>query len=288
MKEDAMNNGQTKPGYNVQIGTENQYITNFGLYWNPGDTTTLSSLLTLGYARFGKLPDTLCADAGYGSEQNYELLERLGIQAYVKYNWFHKEEHASFKKNPFLIDNLYYNPIDNYYVCPMGQHMIYTGKKIKVSDNGYKSTVHCYRAQHCQNCPLKGGCTKAQGNRIIEVNYKLAAYKSKAKELLTSDKGREHRSKRPVEPEAVFGQMKFNKQYKRFRHVGMEKVQMDFAIFVMAFNLQKLIRRCASKPAKKNCATKYASKQTNRSKIEMKIINNHKYYKIQEAVKNAA
>lgn len=25
MKEDAMNNGQTKPGYNVQIATENQY-----------------------------------------------------------------------------------------------------------------------------------------------------------------------------------------------------------------------------------------------------------------------
>lgn len=27
MKEDAMRNGQTKPGYNLQIGTENQFIT---------------------------------------------------------------------------------------------------------------------------------------------------------------------------------------------------------------------------------------------------------------------
>jgi hypothetical protein len=31
MKEDAMNNGQTKPGYNLQIGTENQFITDFKL-----------------------------------------------------------------------------------------------------------------------------------------------------------------------------------------------------------------------------------------------------------------
>ena len=31
MKEDAMNNGQTKPGYNVQISTENQFITNYGI-----------------------------------------------------------------------------------------------------------------------------------------------------------------------------------------------------------------------------------------------------------------
>ncbi|MGM9781672.1 MAG: hypothetical protein ACI3Y7_07450 [Candidatus Cryptobacteroides sp.] len=35
MKEDAMNNGQTKPGYNVQISTENQFITNYGIFWRP-------------------------------------------------------------------------------------------------------------------------------------------------------------------------------------------------------------------------------------------------------------
>jgi hypothetical protein len=41
MKEDAMNSGQTKPGYSLQIGTENQYMINFGLYPNPGDTLPL-------------------------------------------------------------------------------------------------------------------------------------------------------------------------------------------------------------------------------------------------------
>ena len=37
MKEDAMMNGQTKPGYNLQIGTENQFILDFGLFQTPGD-----------------------------------------------------------------------------------------------------------------------------------------------------------------------------------------------------------------------------------------------------------
>ena len=36
MKEDAMNNGQTKPGYNLQIGTENQFILDFKLFRSPG------------------------------------------------------------------------------------------------------------------------------------------------------------------------------------------------------------------------------------------------------------
>lgn len=32
MKEDAMNNGQTKPSYNLQIGTGNQFILDFALF----------------------------------------------------------------------------------------------------------------------------------------------------------------------------------------------------------------------------------------------------------------
>ncbi len=47
MKEDAMKNGQTKPGYNLQIGTENQFITDFRLFPNPTDTLTLIPFSTL-------------------------------------------------------------------------------------------------------------------------------------------------------------------------------------------------------------------------------------------------
>ena len=36
MKEDAMNNGQTKPGYNLQISAENQFITDFAMFRCPG------------------------------------------------------------------------------------------------------------------------------------------------------------------------------------------------------------------------------------------------------------
>ena len=35
MKEDAMRNGQTKPGYNLQVATENQFITDFALFSQP-------------------------------------------------------------------------------------------------------------------------------------------------------------------------------------------------------------------------------------------------------------
>ena len=45
MKEDHMLNGQLKPGYNVQIGVESEYIVGVGLFPNPTDTTTLIPFL---------------------------------------------------------------------------------------------------------------------------------------------------------------------------------------------------------------------------------------------------
>ena len=80
-----------------------------------------------------------------------------------------------------------------------------------------------------------------QGNREIEANHRLMEHKQQARERLTSEKGLMHRSNRPIEPEAVFGQMKYDMQYKRFRHFGKDKVFMDFAFFATAFNIKNMI-----------------------------------------------
>ena len=61
--------------------------------------------------------------------------------------------------------------------------------------------------------------------------------------MLTSEEGLRHRSRRPIEPEAVFGQIKYDWNYRRFRHKGKDKVYMDFAILAMAHNLRKLMRK---------------------------------------------
>ena len=86
MKEDAMRNGQTKPGYNIQISTENQFITDFALFPNPTDTLTLIPFLQSFLGRYDKLAHTVVADSGYGSEENYRFMSENGMEAYVKYN----------------------------------------------------------------------------------------------------------------------------------------------------------------------------------------------------------
>ena len=106
MKEDAMNNGQTKPGYNLQIATEQQFITDFGFFHNPTDTRTMIPFLTSFSDRYGRFAKETCADSGYGSEENYSFMESNGIEAYVKYNLFHKEQKRAFKQDIFRIENL--------------------------------------------------------------------------------------------------------------------------------------------------------------------------------------
>lgn len=243
MKEDHMMNGQLKPAYNVQVGTENQFFTHYNFYPNPTDTLTYIPFMNGFHERYSFFPKKAVADSGYGSEENYEFMEINDIEPFVKYNYFHKEQKKSFKNNGFLAQNLYYNSKEDYFVCPMGQHMEKTGAITRKTDSGYISNISIYEAKNCLDCPLRCLCHNSKTNRRIEVNHNLNRHKERAKELLTSQEGLLHRSRRPIEPEAVFGQTKSNKQYNRFRHFNKDKVMMDFAIFAIAFNLGKMHRK---------------------------------------------
>ena len=88
----SLKNEQLKPAYNIQIATENQFITNLGIYRRAGDTGTLISFLKDFRETYHRQSSIVVADAGYGSEQNYEFMENAGIEAFVKYNYFHKEQ----------------------------------------------------------------------------------------------------------------------------------------------------------------------------------------------------
>ena len=242
MKEDAMNNGQTKPGYNIQIATENQFITNYGIYWRPTDWGTMIPFLDSFKERYGRQSDEVVADSGYGNEANYAYMESNGIDAYVKYNMFHAETKRKYVNNGFLVPNMYYNSIEDYYVCPMGQHMERCGTQHPVSDLKYRSEVVVYRAVNCKGCPLRGMCNKGRADRrTVEVNHTANGFKRQARELLTSERGMMHRSNRPIEPEAVFGDIKFNHGFKRFRLKSNRKVRVEFGLVALAHNLRKYI-----------------------------------------------
>ena len=72
MKGDSMRMPILKPGYNVHIGTENQFIVGYSVHQNPSDSVGLIAHLEQVEKNLGALPGKIIADAGYGCEENYE------------------------------------------------------------------------------------------------------------------------------------------------------------------------------------------------------------------------
>ncbi len=189
---------------------------------------------------YGTAPEVITADSGYGSEQNYQYLQDNNCTAYVKYNYFHQEQKGErLKKYPFAAEHLYYNAQQDFYVCPMGQHMDNIGSYTKKNDSGFEQTINRYQAKNCEGCPLRGACHKAQGNRVIEVNHNLNKHKQNARERLTSEEGIKHRKQRAQYVEAVFGNIKQNKGFRRFMLRGKAKVIVEFGLIAIAHNLMK-------------------------------------------------
>nr|WP_169710772.1 transposase [Staphylococcus lutrae] len=119
MKDDHMKNGQLKPGYNLQIATNNQFILAYGVYNKPGDTRTLEPFLNEMKELYGDIPEYIVADAGYGSEYNYTMiLDKFEKTPLITYSMYLKEKQRKYKNNPFITANWEYNEIEDYYICP--------------------------------------------------------------------------------------------------------------------------------------------------------------------------
>jgi len=240
MKEDHMQNGQLKPAYNLQVSTNNQYIANYSIHQATTDTTTLPTHLSDYTEHYQSTPEIVTADAGYGSQENYRYLEQNNITAYVKYNQFDREQNNGIQnKKPFAPDKLYYNKNEDYYVCPMGQHMENKGSHIRTTTTGFKQHITQYQAKNCSGCPLNGACHKSEGNRIIEVSHQLNELKQQARQLLESDEGIKKRKQRCRDVEPVFANIKNNHGFKRFMLRGKEKVFVEAGLLALAHNLRK-------------------------------------------------
>ncbi len=237
MKDDHMMNGQLKPGYNLQASTSGHYLVNYTLGQTTTDTNLLKNHLEKHVENYGQMPENITADAGYGSEENYQYLEENKIEAFVKYNYFEKEQTSKkHQQNPFLADNLYYNQEKDTYYCPIGQPMKNIGTKQRTTANGYKQKLKLYQAVNCQNCPMRSRCHKAKGNRIIERNQNLNRHRQKVKELMESEIGIIKRRER-WKVEAVFGNIKHNKGFKRLNLRGLAKAETEVGLIGIAHNL---------------------------------------------------
>ena len=229
-----------KPGYNIQMGTENQFVVGYSVHQRPGDFGCLIPHLERIKGWLGRLPENVIADGGYGSEENYDYLENSGTGTYVKFNTFHREQTRKYQNNPFLVDNLVYDEEKDGFLCPGGKQLIYQKTSQRKTENGYLAEKRHYECEDCLGCALREQCTRATDNRRIQISFRLKEMKKRARENLHSEEGQRLRSRRGVEVESVFGRLKWNWGFRRFLLRGKEKVQIEWGLLCIAHNMAKM------------------------------------------------
>jgi transposase len=237
-----MKNKELLPAYNVLVGSEQQFVTGFSVHQNPNDGSCFKEHIATLEQQAPKMPENIVADAGFGSEENYDLLEGKKINNYLKYPSFHKEQNKKYKSNPFVKEHFPYHAETDTYTCPNGQQLILQSTREQTNERtGYKSTVKVYECKNCAGCPFASQCKKNEdGNRSISINYKLNTYKKQACNNLLSVQGAEKRKKRSCDIEPCFGDIKHNMKFRRFHLRGKKKITVEIGIVIMAHNLRKV------------------------------------------------
>ncbi len=246
MKEDrGAEKPWPRPAYNTQIGTEGQFVVGYSLHQRAGDPGCFIPHMEQQQWPHGKKPRRTSGDAAYGSEENYAYLEQHQVENYLKYNTFYQETHPPRnlerrQKASFRSENFPYDPEQDTFTCPAQHPLTYRETRSYRTDNGYLSERRHYECDHCLDCPLKPQCTKAKGNRRIQVSFKLREYRQRARENLLSERGIALRQQRCIEPESVFGNIKQNMGFRKFHPRGLEKVETEWGLVCIAHNIRKL------------------------------------------------
>ena len=246
MKEDrGAKRPRATPAYNVQIGTEGQFIVSTSVHQGGSDTPCLIPHLNGMSAKLKGQLKNVVADAAYGSEENYAHLEKHKLGNYLKYNTFYQDTHHYrnpdiLRQHQFRAEHFEYDEPYDQFLCPNKRRLAYRFTSQSKTDNGYLSTRRHYECETCQDCPLKTQCTKAKGNRLIQISFQLREYRRQARENLTSEHGLQLRALRSVEPETVFGHLTHNMGFRRFHLRGHAKVTTEWTLLCIAHNMQKL------------------------------------------------
>jgi len=189
------------------------------------------------YRLYQCFPLNECADAGYGSPDNYSYLDKHHIGNYVKHQSFEGNKSASNPDCYHLLNN-------DKIVCLNGL----IGEEVILENRHHRKKESVfYKVEGCLHCDWMPFCKRYMRRwdedfKIFEVVKKLERYKYQSQDNLCSPKGIELRVNRSIQVEGDFGIIKQNYGYTRTRRRGIKKVSTEIMLTALGLNIAKLIR----------------------------------------------
>ena len=194
---------------------------------------------------------TLVADTGFGGENNFEMLKNEGIDAYIPDVHYRQRDprYVTAKRHRperqcYGQDEFRYISRKNEYICPSGKRLKMTGQKriVKGTRFGkeYKASKH-----DCSICKKSGFCLKgntAERRTLFVTKGRYASYTDRMIKKIDTVDGRKTYSRRMGIIEPVFGNIRGAKQLNRFTLRGKKKVNIQWLLYTMVHNIEKICK----------------------------------------------
>ena len=242
MKEDHMRNGQLKPGYNVQIAVNSEYITGIEAFSDRADARTLKPFLRR-LERFHQTRyEEVVTDAGYESLDNYLYLESTGQTCFMKPTNYDQKKSRKFQKQVGRVENMAYDPEEDSFTCAQGRKLTLRRECTEQREGQLVSTAW-YRCGDCTGCPCRSQCCRAKDPtqpKELRLQKTFWEKREQTTQRIVSKRGIHLRLCRSVQVEGAFGLLKSDFGFRRFLTRGRANIRAELFLLAMAFDLKKL------------------------------------------------
>lgn len=218
-------------GYNVQavVDAKHHLIVTHEVTNSGSDRAQLTRMGTAAKVAMGKQRLQAVADRGYYSGPEIKACTEANITPMVpKPMTSNAGAEGRFSKADF-----FYIAKDDQYQCPAGERAIHRFTTVE-----HGMTIHKYWTSACPHCPLKGQCTTSSYRRITRWEHE-AVLEAMQRRL---DRKPETMTLRRRTIEHVFGTLKHWMGSTHFLTRGLEHVNTEMSLQVLAYNFKRLIK----------------------------------------------
>jgi IS5 family transposase len=218
-------------GYNAQLAVDAKHkliaaddVTN-----EVNDLKQLASIALEAKANLGIKQAEVVADAGYYNAAEVSRCLEHGITPYIpKADTSANTARGLYGKRQFK-----YDAAQDVYVCPAGVALT---DRFATYELGRE--LRYYRASGCKSCALKSRCTRNKANRTItreENEHLMEAMAARLRAQPGKFKLRKTLAEHP------FGTIKRCFGYTHFLLKGLAKVQCEWSLTTLAYNLKRVL-----------------------------------------------
>ena len=193
----------------------------------------------------------LAADTNYHSHSNLKKCQQEELDAYIPDIYFRKRDPRFAtqtrgqvkKEKKFVLEDFTYNEAEDQYVCPNGKILRLNIKRHIQDRNIYPR--YMADAEDCKKCALKSRCFYRKNTKRRSLDVPIGTEEtnlSKAMlEKVDSEKGRKIYPQRIAIVEPIYANIRTQKRLDRFTLRGKIKVNIQWVLYCMVHNIEKII-----------------------------------------------